>query len=105
MCCLYTSERVSLFWPNVVPANVLRALSLGLHFVTMLFMLGAKDMEVLYVTPNILVSCVCGMVVLFSVVVGLCWCSLLWLVRRALVDLVGATLSLFCDSQFSSCVM
>ena len=62
-------------------------------------------MEVLYVTPNILVSCVCGMVVLLSVAVGLCWCSLLWLVRSALVDLVGATLSLFCDSQFSSCVM
>ena len=48
-------------------------------------------MEVLYVTPNILVSCVCGMVVLLSVAVGLCWCSLLWLVRSVLVDLAGAT--------------
>ena len=62
-------------------------------------------MEVLYVTPNILVSCVCGMVVLLSVAVGLCWCSLLWLVRSVLVDLAGATLSLFYDSQFSSCAM
>ena len=46
--------------------------SLGLHFVTMLFTCGPKDIEVLYVTPSILVSCVCGMVILFSVAVGLC---------------------------------
>ena len=88
-----------------MPVSALRALSLGLHFVTVLFMCGAKDIEVLYVTPSILVSCVCGIVMLFSVAVGLCWCSLLLLVRSVLVDLVGATLSLFCVSQFSSCAM
>lgn len=33
-------------------------------------------MDVLYVTPSILVSCVCGIGVLFSVMLGLYWCSL-----------------------------
>ena len=72
MCCLYTNDRVSLFCPNVVPASDLSVFNLGLHLVTMLSMCGPKDIEVLYVTPNILVSCVCGMVVLFNVAVGLC---------------------------------
>lgn len=53
-------------------------------------------------TPNIFVSCVCGIGVLFNVMFGLYWCSFVWLVINVLVDLVGATLSLFsvshCDS-------
>ena len=49
---------VSLFCPNVVPVSALSALSLGLHFATMLFICGANDMDVLYVTPSIFVSCV-----------------------------------------------
>ena len=55
-----------------MPVSASSAFSLGPHFVTMLFMCGAKDMEVLYVTPSIVVSCVCGIVMLFSVAVGLC---------------------------------
>ena len=77
MYCLYTMVSVSLCWPKVVPVSALSAFSLGLHLVSMLVTCGANDMEVLYVTPRILVSCVCGIVVLFSVAVGLCWCSLL----------------------------
>ena len=46
-----------------MPASALRANYL---------MYGANDKEVLYMTPSILVSCVCGMIVLFSVAVGLC---------------------------------
>ena len=61
--------------------------------------------DVLYVTPSILVLSLWGIVMLFNVAVGLCWCSLLSVVRSVLVDLDGATFSLFCDNQFSSCVM
>ena len=62
---------VSLCCPKVVLVSDLSALSLGLHFVIMLLTCGANDRDVLYVTPRILVSCVCGIIVLFSVVVGL----------------------------------
>ena len=56
---MYTMVSVSLCWPKVVPVSALSAFSLGLHLVTMLVTCGANDMEVLYVTPRILVSCVC----------------------------------------------
>ena len=56
MYYLYTVMSVSQCCPNVVPASDLSAFSLGLHFETMLFMCGANDMEVLYVTPRIFVS-------------------------------------------------
>ena len=72
MCCLYTSLRVSLSCPNVVLVSALSALSLGLHLVIRFLMCGANDMDVLYVTPSIFVSCVCGIKVLFNVAVGLC---------------------------------
>ena len=72
MYCLYTVVSVSLCCPNVVLVSDLSAFSLGLHFVVMLLTCGANDIEVLYVTPRIFVSCVCGIVVLFSVAVGLC---------------------------------
>ena len=72
MYCLYTAQSVSLCCPKVVLVSDLSAFSLGLHFVIMLLTCGANDMEVLYVTPRIFVSCVCGIVVLFSVAVGLC---------------------------------
>jgi hypothetical protein len=49
-----------------------------------------------------LVSCVCGIGVLFSVMLGLYWCSLVYLVISVFVDLLGATFSLLsvshCDS-------
>ena len=54
---------VSLCCPNVVFVSDLSAFSLGLHFVIMLLVCGANDMEVLYVTPRIFVSCVRGIVV------------------------------------------
>ena len=41
-------------------------------FVYVLSMCGAKDIEVFYMTPNILVSCVCDMIVLFNIAFGLC---------------------------------
>ena len=69
--CLYTVVSVSLCCPNVVLVSALSVFSLGLHLVTILLTCGAKDMDVLYVTPSILVSWVCGIVVLFSVAVGL----------------------------------
>ena len=72
MYCLYTVMSVSLCCPNVVLVSDLSAFSLGLHFVTMLFTYGANDMDVLYVAPSISVSCVCGIMVSFSVAVGLC---------------------------------
>lgn len=77
MYCLYTTVRVSLCCPNVVLVNCRNVLSLGLHFVMMFCTCGAKDMDVLYVIPSILVSGACGIVVPFSVTVGLYWCSLL----------------------------
>ena len=43
---------------------------------TMLFSCGAKDLEVLYATPNNLVSCICGIVMLFNVAVGVLCCGL-----------------------------
>lgn len=71
MYCLYTVMSVSFCCPNVVPVSDLSAFSLGLHFLMMLLTCGANDIEVLYVTPRIFVSCMCGIVVLFSVAVGL----------------------------------
>ena len=66
---------MSLCWLKVVPVSALSAFSLGLLLVTMLVTCGANAMEV-YVTPRILVSCVCGIEVLLSVAAGLCWSSL-----------------------------
>ena len=57
MCCLYTRVSVSLCCPKVVLVSALSALSLGLHFVIVLLMCGANDIDVLYVTPSIFVSC------------------------------------------------
>ena len=57
MYCLYTVASVSLCCPNVVLVSDLSAFSLGLHFVVMLLTCGANDIEVLYVTPRIFVSC------------------------------------------------
>ena len=65
MHCLYTVVVVSLFCPNVVPANDLSALSQGVHFVFMFVMCCLNDIDVSYVTPRILGACVCGMKVSF----------------------------------------
>ena len=67
------SVSVSLSWPYVVPVSALSVLSLVLH---LFVMCGPNDMDVLYVRPNINVSCWCFMGLLLRVSVGLCWCSL-----------------------------
>jgi hypothetical protein len=64
---LYTCTRVSLFCPNVVPVRALRVFSLGLHLFLCSVCVARKTSSVL--TPRILVSRVCGMMVLFSVIV------------------------------------
>ena len=56
MYCLYTMMSVSLSFPKVVLVSDLNVFSLGLHLVTMLLTCGPNDIEVLYVTPRILVS-------------------------------------------------
>ena len=53
-------------------------------------------------TPSIFASCVCGMGVLFDVMLGVNWCSLLYFVSSVVVDLEGATLSLLCVSHWES---
>ena len=56
MYCLYISVSVSLSWPNVVPVSALSVLRRVLH---LFVMCGPKDSDVLYVIPNITVSCWC----------------------------------------------
>ena len=70
MYCLYMSVSVSLSWPNVVPVSALSVLSLVLHLFVMFVMCGPNDMDVLYVRPNINVSCWCFMGLLLRVSVG-----------------------------------
>ena len=77
-----------------MPVSVLRALSLGVHFFLVFAMCSANDIVVLYVTPNILVLCVCGIGVLLRVTLGMVLCSCVSLVSRVTVDFAGATLSL-----------
>ena len=59
MYCLYISVSVSLSWPNVVPVSALSVLRRVLHLFVMFVMCGPKDIDVLYVIPNITVSCWC----------------------------------------------
>ena len=58
MYSLYISVSVSLSWPNVVPVSALRDMSRVMH---LFVMCGPKDIDVLYVRPNINVSCWCVM--------------------------------------------
>lgn len=50
-------------------------------------------MDVLYVMPSFFVLCSCGIVMLLSVTLGLCSCSLLYFVSGVAVDFVGDTWS------------
>ena len=47
-------------------------------------------------------ECLFGIAVLSSVSCGVCWCSLVLLMRRVIVDLVGATFSWFMLNQVCS---
>ena len=69
--------RVSLSFPKLVLVNDLNEFKLGLYLVTMLLTCGPNDIEVLYVTLRILVSCVCGIIVSFSIADGPWWHSFL----------------------------
>lgn len=99
MNCLYISVSVSLSCPNVVLVSALSVFSLMEHLFVMSVMCVPKDSEVLYVTPRILVLWLCRMGVLFSVTVGVCWCSFVKLVSSVVEDFAGATLSLLVCSQ------